>query len=1009
MSCPPANWQGCCARRLRRARGRLKLVTLSACLSAARTLDEAKDWLGLDGAPRRDMGKPALAAETAPSVARALVAALDCAVVAMRYSVEDDFAMALAGTLYENLFDKKQPLPRAAQTALRDCTGEGESRATGALSVATPALFGTRAAALRLLPPRAASDSPELPNNGLYDFMKREPPRFVGRVAAMTAASAALAEDSGKTGVLFHGMAGGGKTSCAVELALHHGDVGRFRWFVWYSGPETDSDVALSLRNFAMAMESRFEKLAMVHLVDRTSELKVWLPNLMQLLRTTGVLIVLDNLETLLTPDGQWRDPNWGLVVEALLSHGGQARTVLTSRVRPADLPDAMTVIPVHALPLDEALLLMRDLPHLGALLRGRAAGIATEHGRALVRRTLRLVQGHPKLIELAEGQAADPAALARQLDRAEAGLAAGEAAALDAFFRDGASARDAEAFLRDLSGWTGGIAATLPDAARIFFHFLCAIEEEDRQSWIVLQVWPVLWKALGRPEPAPEPAAAIDPLAAAGLVALRQTGEDSFDFLLHPGVADSGRAASGDAFREAADAKLAAFWQAVMRQSLEAEGKEPWAGPLIRRAGLAGAPYLMRRQEWAAASALLQSVLTRDCAPTVIAALQVLLLKVSEAAAGTKEGLESLGFLANALWRGGRAEEAEQALRDGIAEAELAGFFRAASGLSSYLVDLLGQAGRPREALHELERMKRFFQRADLGPWTQVTADGRRLQILNILGLHREVSTEVERLRRLMAELPDPPASGDPVHPWKIREVTLNTGFIAAQALKRWQTALDLNAENLESKRNRGASALELARTRLNDGTPLIRLERFAEARALLTECRSVFERERDWPGTAVVFSLLADLDDETVGPASARFFEERALRYHYLAENPSSSAVSHRNLSIYIHKAGGKPRDALAHRLAAVLLAAAMESGELHINLDGLASDLAHFGPAGRAALPGDFAELCATVEQVEGVRFREAFDRLASPRDITGDDLMQQVIAAVIAALDQPSDRT
>jgi hypothetical protein len=44
-----------------------------------------------------------------------------------------------------------------------------------------------------------------------------EPTRFVGRNLVMTRANAALAPQSGATGVIFHGMAGAGKTACALE------------------------------------------------------------------------------------------------------------------------------------------------------------------------------------------------------------------------------------------------------------------------------------------------------------------------------------------------------------------------------------------------------------------------------------------------------------------------------------------------------------------------------------------------------------------------------------------------------------------------------------------------------------------------------------------------------------------------------------------------------------------------------------------------------------------------
>ena len=82
---------------------------------------------------------------------------------------------------------------------------------------------------------------------------------------------------------------------------------------------------------------------------------------------------------------------------------------------------------------------------------------------------------------------------------------------------------------------------------------------------------------------------------------------------------------------------------------------------------------------------------------------------------------------------------------------------------------------------------------------------------------------------------------------PYNVREDILDTGRDAALQLGRWEDALALNAEILESKERRGASALEMARNRFNDYGPLLRLGRIAEARSLLLECREIDEREHN------------------------------------------------------------------------------------------------------------------------------------------------------------------
>ena len=73
-------------------------------------------------------------------------------------------------------------------------------------------------------------------------YFPDEPERFVGRAAAMAAASAALAPDSGRTAVLLHGMAGAGKTACALELAYRHQDA--FAAAAFWQAPTRDDEWA---------------------------------------------------------------------------------------------------------------------------------------------------------------------------------------------------------------------------------------------------------------------------------------------------------------------------------------------------------------------------------------------------------------------------------------------------------------------------------------------------------------------------------------------------------------------------------------------------------------------------------------------------------------------------------------------------------------------------------------------------------------------------------------------
>ncbi len=140
-------------------------------------------------------------------------------------------------------------------------------------------------------------------------------------------------------------MAGAGKTACAVELAYRHEQV--FGGLVWWQAPEQGRDITTSLRDLAVALETQLSGFAMVHAVGSEAELRRFLPRLTQLLGDQAVLLVLDNLESLLADEGRWRDPSWGLLVAALLAHDGESRLVLTSRVAPVGLDGRAAIRPV--------------------------------------------------------------------------------------------------------------------------------------------------------------------------------------------------------------------------------------------------------------------------------------------------------------------------------------------------------------------------------------------------------------------------------------------------------------------------------------------------------------------------------------------------------------------------------------------------------------------------------------------------------------------------------------
>lgn len=1030
------------------ARARLKLLILDACYSGAGSHLAARAQVGLDQTPTRQEGAEgdplSETVQTAlPSLAQTLSQRLDCAALAMRYPVGDGFATELMLSLYEKLLERRQPLPAALHLALDDALGADVPRPP--LSPATPVLAGPRAADLLLAPPQRPAQDFVLPTVGLGIAFPPEPERFVGRLQPMLRASQALAPRSDKRGVLFYGMPGAGKTACALELAYRHAER-RFQGYVWYRAPEADSDITNALFNLMQDIQTQLNapQLGLTTALDDPEHFRrSTLPRLRALLQQNSLLLALDNLETLLTASNRWRDSLWGDLMAALLSHGGSSRVVLTSRRRPDDLTDHPTlqVEPIHALSFAESVLLARELPHLKRL-------FDDEGGLALLRETLRVVQGHPKLLELTDSLAADRTALAQRV-AAVADELADRADVLDAFFavgvpREGETQQDDADFVRALQGWTSRIAAGLSPTAGLLLAFLCRMEPGDRQQRIVEANWEDLLTRLGEERPVAAAAlaepeqglpAALAALQSAGLVAVERPQFDpaqmaglpemlaalagqaeqaegldpatllaglaaqATTYTIHPGVAEAARAAAEPAVLDAADVELGNFHIAMVQRGLKSEMEG--GGGVVTASARRAAPYLLRQARWQEASTLLERMLQRDSSPDSLAFALPLLRRIAEATAGIKEGQENAGVLARTLWMAGRTAEAEQMMRDIVARGAAQGDYRLASAAAGNLLNLLRTSGRLAEALAVAEEMAGYMRQAGLGPWTQLLAEGMRLQVLADMGRYDEVLAEVEALRPGMEALPleRAPSEGaaeESVNPWNVREVLLDTGHTAALYSERWEKALALNAEIVEITQARGADALGLAHTRFNDYGPLLRLGRTADARALLLECRAVYEAERAVPQLGKVYTALADLEDETGGRAAAVRFQEVALGYMYQAGQPEDCAISHHNLANYLERQGADPAAVLAHRLAAAIIFLQTQSGHLRTVLGNLAkSDL--------PSAPPPFATVAERVEAVEGVRFGALFERL--PTTVPDGDA---ALAAVWQLVEQEKRR-
>jgi hypothetical protein len=894
---------------LRPARGRLKLAVLSSCKSAA---EAATDTLRLLGLPGKETGPgtrsdPDHAPEHVSGLARGLAEELGCAVVATRYPVRDEFSIAFNRIFYERMLSGGEPAGVASARALAAVLAEAPTggsvsaeavavRAEAALpgiAAAVPGVFGASAARLTLRPgpadPGPHSARADAAASRLAGFPD-QPERFVGRDAIMTEASNALRAGSGTTAVLLHGMPGIGKTACMLELAYLCQD--QFSAAIFWR-PPAGGDPDLVLRSLADALHKQLgESRSWSALPPRWGRRRwnTYAQRLRETMRASRFLVAIDNLDELLSQDGSWRDTRWEAIFGALATHGGGSRLVAACRFAPPSFAQApaedVLLLPVGALPWAEAVTLARELPALRTLMfdgQPPALDLISGYGAGWkrVREALDRVQGHPGLLELADAAVSAQAAPLAQAERERAERGIGE--------------------------WATATLAVLPFDARLMARFVAGLEPRDRRLPVINGTWPGLWRRLGRPAAPPTPGPLLDALCAA-MVAGREDDQAGSDCLLHPVVAAAIRRETPVDVRDATDSELGAHSQ---EEGNGAEG---------RTAALAALPYLTRRRDWDGAAALLGEAIRYGALPTgsedsYLPELRQVARFTAAPAAGAALAL---------VTQPADHAEGRRLLEESLGRAHSAADYSLAWVIAGHLADALRDAGHLDQALDVVARQEQYAQAADLGPWTKLAGQGRRLVVLTRMGGNEQVLAEMPGVRDRMRRLTEENTSRElpSIVPWAVRERILDTGRACALAFGKWREALNISAEIQDSQRQRGASGHVRAIARFFDAYPLIRLRRLTEAARLLVDCQQVFEDTGDTGNLSHVFTERADLEAALDHVDDAVRFARSALRMTYTRTIPDPIATAHQRLALYLGNAGGPQAEQQAHWLAAALL---------------------------------------------------------------------------------------
>jgi tetratricopeptide (TPR) repeat protein len=329
---------------------------------------------------------------------------------------------------------------------------------------------------------------------------------------------------------------------------------------------------------------------------------------------------------------------------------------------------------------------------------------------------------------------------------------------------------------------------------------------------------------------------------------------------------------------------------------------------------------------------------------------------------------------------------------------------FQVAWAASRYLTTALHKSGRLAEAVHIADLMIAYGRRARIGPWTQLYDESTRLQIRAAAGIDDQaILTAASSLIATAEGLPWESAHAAGVDPEWVRESLLRSAANAAARLHQWPDVLRYVQAEVASLRQRGAPAVEVADAEFNTYSALVKTNRIAEAEAVLDRCEAA---NRQAPGfqyhhLGLITQARADLAAVTGEPDRAVELQSRALGWLYQSGEIPQIQQAHSSFSQWLAAADPFSARALAHELAAAVLAVLL----------GMTADIPTLtrGMIRRAGdYPATLPRLCAIIEETPGVRLQELLQRLSlnvtsSPSEIFGG-LLRQAYDTQRAGLDE-----
>ncbi|WFE27366.1 hypothetical protein O7623_29785 [Solwaraspora sp. WMMD791] len=529
-----------------------------------------------------------------------------------------------------------------------------------------------------------------------------------------------------------------------------------------------------------------------------------------------------------------------------------------------------------------------------------------------------------------------------------------------------------------------------LAPAPRLLLDLISLVAADDRWSFVIEAVWPVLWRTVhdaadaGAPGAAdgavPDFAATLAALTHAGLVTTQRQ---------HTLTPDAGPVTSYDfvddtvrvMVRDAADADrtrtvnelLAVAWF----QRFEAERAAPT--PTTVRAGVGAAVYTAELGDLDTAWQVMEATLQVAQVTDQVAAMLPMLREIAMRSGDRQRFARYL--LATSDDTGELTGLLDQARADGHDEL--------AAAIAAGIHDRLLAEHRPARALDLADQELRTATGADRARWLR-----RRLAALYDLGRHRDILSGLDDALAAAAELAAAEAEADRDELARLQVAMLHHGVGAAKAIAEWELALSLNDRILHQLAAIGASAAERAYYRFSGYAALLELGLWQDCERVLADSERAFRAADDTPMVAAVLSARAIVASRRGEPFLALEFDREALATAYAVGDLGTVSQVHVNYANHLAQAGGAPTERVAHRLASALLyRLAGNAPMVERALAGVAVEPRRTGL--RATLPRSLSELARRVAVVPGVDLvgmlaalgadavavNDAFDRLVA----------------------------